>query len=131
MKLSDINGEVNDIIRVHEQSGFNYRFPSFQGNPLFPIQRTVSMNGRFVAASLVKVEAEVYLFMNHTVGTPEDRWEALKNLHEDVITKARDIGFDQLYCVLPPEIEKSFAPRLRQLGWEADRGWTKYTLELR
>jgi hypothetical protein len=131
MKLSDINGEVNDIIRVHEQSGFNYKFPSFQGNPLFPIQRTVSMNGKFIAASLVKVEAEVYLFMNHTVGTPEDRWEALKNLHDDVVTKARLIGFDSLMCAVPPEIEKSFAPRLRELGWEEDRGWRKFVLELR
>lgn len=130
MKISDINGEATEIARIHGDSGFNYRLPDFASNPIFPIQRAISNNGQFLAASLVKVEAEVYLFMNHETGTAEERWEGLKLLHADVVSRARQIGFDQLYCVLPPEIEKSFGPRLQELGWSKDRGWSKYTLEL-
>lgn len=130
MKISDVNGEAHDIQQIHDDAGFDYRLPDFVGNPRFPIQRAISSNGRFMAASLVKVEAEVYLFMNHENGTPEERWEGLKLLHEDVVSRARKIGFDQLYCVLPPEIEKSFGPRLQELGWGKTRGWARYTYEL-
>jgi hypothetical protein len=130
MKISDVNGEARDIQQIHDDSGFDYRLPDFSGNPRFPIQRAISNNGKFMAASLVKVEAEVYLFMNHENGTPQERWEGLRLLHADVVSRARQIGFDQLYCVLPPEIEKSFGPRLQELGWSKDRGWSKYTLEL-
>jgi hypothetical protein len=131
MKISDINGEAGEIRAIHAASGFDYICPNFPGNPRFPIQRVISNQGQFIAASLVKVEAEVYLFMNHEHGTPEERWQGLQLLHADVVNRARIIGFDSLLCAVPPEIEKSFGPRLKELGWDKDRGWPKYVLELR
>lgn len=132
MRINNINGELRRIEELHEESNFNYRLPDFTGEkkPLFPIQRAISKNGNLLCASIVKVEAEVYLFMDHENGTPEERWEALKELHADVVFQAKQIGFDQLYCVIPPELVKSFGPRLEELGWVESRPWPKYTLEL-
>ena len=132
MNISDMNGEACHVIEaLHEESGFSYRLPEFMARkPLFPVQRVVRENGQFIAAGILKVDAEAYLFMNHEAGTPEERFAALQALHEDVVSRAREIGFDQIYCVLPPDVEKSFAPRLQELGWQRDRGWTRMTLEL-
>jgi hypothetical protein len=72
----------------------------------------------------------VYLFVNRETTTPEQRFEGLKILHQDLLLRAREMGFDQLYCVLPPSVEKSFGPRLESVGWKADRGWRRFTIDL-
>jgi hypothetical protein len=122
--------DVPELQRIHAREGWNYRFPEV-ATPLFPVRTVAEDMGRTVIASVVKVEAEVYLWMDHTWGTPAERWEALQEMHKEVIERANRIGFDSLYCVLPPEIAKSFGPRLEELGWSPDRGWPRFTYQLR
>ena len=109
MRISDLDGEGRERAESwHDSTEFDYRFPLLCGNPLFPIQRAGIQDGRTVIASAVKVSAEVYLWLDPNWGTPEERWAALKLLHKDVSERARQVGFEQLTCVLPPEIAQSF-----------------------
>jgi len=126
MQLADIPV----VARIHERTGFDYRLPAIWANPRFPIKQVGVADGRPVIASVAKVQAEIYLWLDPDWGTPQERWDALKELHAEVVAQAEEIGFDQIYCVLPPEIAESFGPRLKELGWCETRPWPHYTLEL-
>jgi hypothetical protein len=117
---------------LHERSGFDYKFPKDFRTPLFPVRMAVvnEANSPIVAAAL-KVEAEAYLWMDHSLGTPESRMEAFQMLHVDVVHQARTCGFDQMHCVLPPEIADRFGKRLEDLGWSPARPWPLFTYQLR
>lgn len=132
MNIGDLLVEdVPRIEEIHQESHYDYRLPEFVGNPVFPVQRSLYSDGRFVAAALVKLEGEVYLYLDKNFGTPQERKKSLEIVHGDLIMKCRQLGLDSIFAVLPPEIEKSFGPRLEEAGWTRDRGWTKYTYELR
>jgi len=122
--------DVPQIKRIHETSHYDYRLPEFVGNPVFPVQRSLYSDGRFVAATLVKLEGEVYLYLDHDWETPQERKRSLELVHKDLIVKCREWGLESIFAVLPPQVEKSFGPRLEEAGWKRDRGWTKYTYEL-
>ena len=131
MTISDLTAEnMHWLAQLHARLGFDYQLPAMN-TPLFPVKRMgKDANGFCFIAAAAKVTAEVYLWLDHEWGTPEQRWEALQELHRDITDKARKIGFDQLYVAIPPEIAKSFGPRLKDLGWELARPWPVYTLEL-
>jgi len=122
--------DIERINKIHETAGYDYRLPDFIDSPLFPVRRSVYSCGQFMAAALVKLNAEVYLFVDHNCGTPQERKEGLEALHRNLITSLGRLGLDQMYCVLPPEVEKSFGKRLEEAGWVKDRGWQKYTFEI-
>lgn len=119
--------------RIHEASGFDYKFPAEDlKTPIFPVQRVVvDFENNPIAAAALKVTPEAYLWVDHERGTPESRMEALQLLHSDLAHRARNIGFDHAYCVLPPEIAERFGKRLEDLGWKAARPWPLYTFQLR
>lgn len=135
MKISDITPLALSCIReIHRASGFDYQFPKDFSTPLFPVRRCVTDDsGRLIAAFALKVEAETYLWMDSEYGTPEARWEAIQALHADMVERARVIGFDQVHCVLPPEIAKRFGQRMEELvpKWEPARQWPLYVLQVR
>ena len=121
-----------EIERIHRESGFDYQFPRDLETPLFPVKRAVVDNkNSLLAVAALKVEAEAYLWMDHTAGTPETRMEALNMLNQDVAHRARVIGFDQVHCAPPPEIAERFGGRLEALGWKLARPWPLYVFQLR
>ena len=131
-EIKDLDQE--DTVRViglHAESTFDYGFPADFWTPRWPLKRAVYSEGQPVLTAALKVQAECYLWLDHSWSTPEERWEALKRLHRDATEKAKIIGYDQLFCVLPPEVAKSFGPRLKELGWAEARPWPPYTLDLR
>lgn len=123
-------GEVEALGKLHFQSGIDYKLPQFVHNPRFPIQLSIRHNGDFMGAALVHIDAEVYLFLDHQVATPKERYQALEMLQNVLIQRVREIGLDSMYCVLPPRFERSFGPRLVAHGWAPDRGWPKYTYQI-
>lgn len=133
MRVTDISPLALECIKeVHRASGFDYKFPQDFSTPLFPVRRCVTDDdGRFVGALALKVEAETYLWLDDQYGTPELRWDAVKLLNSDMVERARDIGFDQAHCVLPPEIAERFGKRMQDLGWSPARPWPLYTYQLR
>lgn len=127
------NFEPNDttvLRKLHEGSGFDYRFPTLS-SPLFAVKRVGVSDEKVVIASVVKVEAEAYLWIDKEWGTPEERFEAVRQINADIREESAHIGFDQLYCVLPPEVASSFGPRLEEMGWLKSRPWPRFTMEIR
>lgn len=122
--------DLTVLRRLHEGSGFDYRFPSL-GSPLFAVKRVGLADNKVVIASVVKVEAEAYLWLDHEWGTPEERFAAVRQINDDIKDRSARIGFDQLYAVLPPEIADSFGPRLEEMGWLKSRPWPRFTMEIR
>jgi hypothetical protein len=137
MKVLDASPfSLESIAELHRASGFDYQWPRDFRTPLFPIKRAVVMDNhaagsRAIAVAALKVEAEAYLWMDHSYGTPEQRLEALELLNSDLAARARVIGFDQVHCALPPEIAERFGERLEQLGWKLARPWPLYVFQLR
>lgn len=132
MTTVDLDAEdMEQLMAIHAESGFDYPFPTEFNTPLFPVKRVAMLGGTVIAAAALKVEAEAYLWMSHEVGTPEERMDALEMLHRDLREKAGEIGFDQVHCALPPEIAERFSKRLEAMGWQLARPWPLYVFQLR
>ena len=119
-----------EIEALHELSGFDYQFPDLD-DPLFIVKKTAEEDGRVVQAIALKLQAEVYLWIDHSWGTPEERWCKLQTLTEEAKQAAWLRGLDSLVCVVPPEIADSFEKRLKAIGMERDRPWPKFSFDLR
>jgi hypothetical protein len=98
-------------------------------NPLFIVKAIMEMNGKPVMASFLKGTAEIYLFVDHTQGTAEERWQWLKEFTEYIYHEAWKHGLEQITCWVPRKIEKSFRKRLKDLGFDRSP-WSSYTLPI-
>jgi hypothetical protein len=98
-------------------------------NPLFITRSVFEQDGKPVMMAFLKVTAEIFLFLDHTIGTPEQRWEWMKEFNEHIRQQAWKHGLEQITCFIPPEIEPSFAKRLIEMGYVRSP-WQSYTLNL-
>jgi hypothetical protein len=119
------------VKELHERMGLDYRLPDLE-SPLFIIRKVVEVDGEIVAITAARVEAELYLFVDHEVADPEQRWEALKILNKAVLDEAYwEKGLNNVVLWCPVEIEKSFGKRLKELGFSRDRegfhSWSRET----
>lgn len=121
--------DVHALRAVHEESGFDYRFPDLD-DPLFISKKVVEEDGKVVQGIALKVQAEVYLWVDHSWATPEERWCKLQELTEAAKRAAWEKGLDCLVCVVPPEIAETFEKRLKQIGMSRDRPWPKFSFDL-
>lgn len=119
--------DLAEVQRLHDESGLDYQLPDLR-SPLFLITRVAERAGRIVAVAGCRIEVELYLWMAHDAGTPEERWEDLQRLNVDVMQALWMQGIDDCVCWVPKEIEKSFAKRLTALGFSPDRdGWRSWS----
>lgn len=117
------------IEELHERSGFDYRLPNLD-DPLFVTKLAVEEGGHLVQAIALKLEAEVYLWVDPSWGTPEERWRRFVDLTYAAKLEAYRKGLDALVCVVPPELERRFGKRLEEIGMTRDRAWQKYSFDL-
>jgi hypothetical protein len=103
-------------------------FPN-TSSPLYLIRKVVDVDGEIPMAAFTKVTAEQYLLLDHGWGAAQDRWELLTKLRDVVVAEAAQKGFEDLTAFVPPYLEKSFGPRLTQLGFLRSP-WPSYTLVL-
>jgi len=114
---------------IHSASGYDYKFPDLT-DPLFVVAKTVEDDGRPVQGIALKLQAEVFLWVDHSWKTPEERWTALLELTEAAKLAAWAKGLDSLVCVVPPEIADAFEKRLETIGMLRDRPWPKFSFSL-
>ena len=96
-------------------------------NPRYIVKKVVeSTDGKVALAGFVKIVSEAYLLIDHSLETPEWRWEALQNLTEDVAGEAKIKGVDCLTAFVPDEIIKSFGPRLEAMKF-VPSAWKSYS----
>lgn len=98
-------------------------------NPLFITKAVYEQKGKPALMSFLKVTSELYLLVDHEVGTPEERWEWLKEFKEYMQREAWKHGLDQMTAFIPTDMEKSFGPRLIDMGFVRSP-WQSYTLNL-
>ena len=98
-------------------------------NPLFVVKSVLEHEGVPAMMCFLKLSAEIYLLVDHTVGTPEQRWEWLQDFKNHIAQSAWQLGLEQITCWVPEEIEESFSKRLVDLGFEKSP-WRSYSLNL-
>jgi hypothetical protein len=86
-------------------------------NPLFFVQQVVEHEGVPALAAFLKLTCEPFLLVDHTVADPAWRWQALKNLTDTVTFAAKKHGLEDMTAWVPPDLEKSFGSRLKELGF--------------
>jgi hypothetical protein len=86
-------------------------------NPLFVVKRVYEHQGQTAMLCFLKIRSELYLFVDHAAGTPEERWQLLQEVTNDMKVEAAKLGLDQMTAFVPPEIEESFGKRLVEMGF--------------
>lgn len=119
--------DFEEVKRLHAEMGLDYKMPDL-GSPLFIVTKVALLNDKIVAIGTVRLEAELYLWIDHKVGEPDQRWGAIQALNQTVMDAAWTKGLDNAVCWVPEEVEKSFQKRLTAMGFSRDRdGWHSYS----
>jgi N-acetylglutamate synthase-like GNAT family acetyltransferase len=120
--------DIASIAAIHEAMGLDYRMPNLE-SPLFLIQKVVETDGKIIAASALKVEAETYLWVAPELSARE-KVDAMYQMQPQMVAEAWEKGIDQIVCWVPETVEKKFAKRLRAMGFSRDRdGWHSWSRE--
>lgn len=118
------HGDLAAFQRMHAEMGLDYDLPE----KFFSLVLT-NGNDEPEQALLFRPTAEMYHLLDHSAGTPEERWEKFQELHEEMRKFAMSMGLTDVHVWLAPEVEKSFGKRLRSIGWER-ANWISYVFDL-
>jgi hypothetical protein len=99
-------------------------------NPLFVQKLVYEHEGKPALMMFLKVTSEVYLILDHEQGTPQERFDWLRDLKNYMAWRAQAQGFDQMTAWIPTDIEPAFQKRLKDLGFQRS-AWQSYTLNLK
>jgi hypothetical protein len=124
-----LNEDSQQIERIHDKTSFDYKFPNLS-DPLFVVKKVVEEAGEVREALALKLTASIYLWIDPDWGTPAMRLRKLKKLVEEAKRAAWEKGLDDVYAVIPPEIEEEFSEVLGFLGMTKDRPWGKWSINL-
>lgn len=131
--------ESQDIPRakaIHAESGLpencfpDLLTPDGVPNALYIVKGVYEVESNAALMVFLKISSEIYLLVDHKVGTPEQRMAWLEEMRDWLNQKAWENGLDQMTAWIPTDIEKSFGKRLLELGFERSP-WTAYTLNVR
>ena len=111
--------DLERLKEIHTQAGYDYLFPDLS-SPLF-LNRIISVNGaKILAAGLHRICYETFALVDPNA-RPQEKCAALRELNEELSTRAYWQGLDMTHASIPPI---GFDRRLRELGWNPDReGW--------
>ena len=122
--------QPSDAVRAREIFEANHLpencFPDLN-DPLFLVKAVVEQDGKPVITSFLRGTSEVFVLVDHTHGTPEQRWAWMQELTEHMKQEAYRLGLDEMTCWVPPALDKSFGRRLIELGFQRSP-WQSYTL---
>lgn len=100
---------------IHQRMGLEYPFPDLRITDVARVACDESSEP-FMAALAVPIP-ECYLLMDRSKATPGERFRTLVRLHEAMREDLKGRGYRFAQADIPPEIERSFGKRLRNLGW--------------
>lgn len=133
------DADIAAAIDIHAASGLPGNcFPNLtivtpegetKSNPLFVVKSVYEHEGKPVLMSFQKLTSELYLLVDHQIGTPEERWEWMKELKDHMKQEAWKLGIEQLTAWIPTELEASFEKRLLDMGFVRSP-WQSYTLNV-
>ena len=121
--------DAKALERIFERQAFEYQRPDAD-DPSFVSKMIAEKNGAAGMAILARLTAEAYFLVDPDFGTPLEKWEAFKELHEASRLDCYARGLDDIYCYVPPRIARPFSRRLLRLGWERNL-WPSFNRSLR
>jgi hypothetical protein len=122
-------GDLESLKAIHKANKLPEPCLPDLDDPLILHKVILEHDSKVVMASFLRGVSEIYLLVDHGIGTPEDRWKWLQEIRDHMAEAAWSLGLDGISAWIPPEIEKSFASRLLELGYIRSP-WTCYTLAL-
>lgn len=111
---------------IHERNCEPYPFPDFLDAEFVDAQVVTDENDVPVMLAASRKTVEEFLLVDRGWRTPRWRMAAFAQLHEAVRVKLKELGYRDAHCWPYPEVEKSFAKRLRLFGWAKSR-WNCYS----
>ena len=130
VKIRDFTpSDLERLQFIHESNGLPSNCFPDTTDPLFIVKQVVDDDGRPVMGGFISLTAEAYLVVDHTAGTPDQRWQWLQQLTKVVSDKAYLRGLNALTVWIPPELLDSFEKRLLDLGFRRSP-WQSFTLPL-
>lgn len=122
--------DLSEIQRLHGASGLPANCLPQVESPLFFLRKVIEDNGRVALTSFLKLTAESFILVDHEHETPEWRWQALQKLAAVTLSEAATKGVEDVTAWPPPALEKSFGPRLIDLGFRKSP-WASYSVRLK
>lgn len=117
--------DLDRLRDIHSRQGIDYPFPNLE-SPDFIVKAVIENGTGVDTALLLRRTAEVYLLMDREKGTPADRIGRLAILNEAVPPLASSRGVSDVFCCVPPQIERAFSRRMIPLGWRKEP-WPVYS----
>src|SRR5690242_19934659 len=109
--------DLQALKRMHSRQGFEYAFPDVS-DPIFVSKLVLEDDdSRIAMASLARLTCEMYLMLDPSLGTPQDRFLRIAALHRDGERALVSRGLDDALAWLLPEISRRFGMSLRAVGW--------------
>jgi hypothetical protein len=118
--------DIETVKDIYKAQGFDYSIPDLT-SPLILVKKVREVDGRVVAACLLRITAETFLI---TMGSPVEKGRAIEELQPEVLREAYEKGLSEIVCVIPPEISEFFAPALVRMGWQRTKEWPMYQRDL-
>jgi hypothetical protein len=114
MKIREVvSADHATIEQIHLSMGIRYQMPDLNG-PLIRVRTAVEENGEIVAAAILKLEPETYLWVRPGL-RPAVKWDAIRMIQKELVRQAMHLGFEQLVAYVPDCVR--FSKRLLSLGW--------------
>jgi hypothetical protein len=120
--------DLDALVSIHSRRELPYSIPDLE-SPLFLSKIVIEKDSRIVAASLLRLTAEAYVFLEPERGDARQRMYWLRLIHEAARGDAARKGLDDVHCWVPPGLGKSFGKRIVALGWQRER-WDCYSRSL-
>lgn len=134
MKIRHARPEDDAAIReIHARMELDYELPNLEkmaSKLVFEDDQ-----GKVRMAIYLRPTVEAYMFVDEReefaskTEQAKELWSRFLCLHRASLKDALAKGMDDVYCFLPPELEKSFSRRLKKLGWF--RPWAAFCRILR
>jgi hypothetical protein len=120
--LRDYRAEDFEAVRaIHESTGIDYAFPDLEDSRFF-VRKVLEVDGVVVAAGVLRVSAEAYLWLRRDDwGDKDEKLLAIEALQRAGFEEARQKGILEVVCWVPKWIERFFGKHLKALGWSRDR----------
>lgn len=123
--------DYDALKKIHAASGLPANcFPNLR-SPLNVVSLCATgSKGQVTQAGFIRLTGEAYVLVDHEAGKAQERWQSLQELVAKALASAAQCGIEDCSAWLPPEVEKSFGPRLMDLGW-IKSPWPTYSVLLR
>jgi hypothetical protein len=124
--------DFEQIRSIHEASNIDYKMPVIDSR-LFVVKKVLEVDGIVRQAVGFRLEVETYLWSDQSDwALPEEKFLGLQALQAESMHDLMTKGVDTAVCWVPANVDKYFAKRMTQLGWQPDReGWRSWSRKTR